>query len=39
MNVGHFFTRHSFGYREFKTTGSIFCLDHEPIIGGESRKK
>ncbi len=33
--VINFFTRHSFNYREPKTTGSNFLLDHEPIIGGE----
>ncbi len=34
--VINFYTRHSFDYPESKTTGSIFCLDHEPVIGGDS---
>ena len=33
--VINFFTRHSFDYREFKITGSVFFFDHEPTIGGD----
>ncbi len=32
--VVNFYTRHSFDYRESKTTVYFFCLEREPITGG-----